>query len=72
MTIYAIKYGLVIEQSYDNVANLESFEIELDDTYEYWSYDKSDCENELEDRFILNTPLTYTGDYNDELDEDEV
>lgn len=48
MTIYGIKNGVSCKDSFDNIANLESFERELDDIYEYWSYDQSDIEEWLD------------------------
>ncbi len=50
MTIYFVDIdtGLILEESYDNVANLEQFERELYELYpDGWYYDKLDAEFDL-------------------------
>ena len=49
MTIYFIKDDAIDSVEFDNVANLEALERELDDTYDYWNYDRieftcADCD----------------------------
>ena len=48
MTIYIKKDGIIYKRTYNqDVANLESFERELDEEFEEWSFDKLDIEPDI-------------------------
>jgi len=53
MTIYIVLDGEIKTREYEDVANLESFEREMDEAYpEIWFYDIGDAEQMVHDQEI--------------------
>ena len=52
MIVYYVDDDNIVQsKEYGDIANVEAFERELDQSYEFWSYDKSDCYGEQEDEY---------------------